>query len=41
MRSAKHRCAPQKIDPALIARFGPAMDRLPRAGQPDEATGVL
>ena len=27
MRSAKHRCAPQKVDPALIARFGPAMTR--------------
>ena len=32
-------CAPQKVDPALIARFRPVMDRwLLRAGRPDDAT---
>ena len=32
-------CAPQKVDPALIARFRPVMDRwLLCAGRPDDAT---
>ena len=39
MGGASSGCAPQKVDPALIARFRPVMDRwLLRAGRPDDAT---
>ena len=33
------RCAPQEVDPALIARFKSCHARRLRAGRPDDATG--